>query len=73
MFDRHDGGHVVRPSAERTEFGYMLCAMDTTATMIAVKATHCDREGIVALEKNVDVCYAKERGKSEKVIFVDAR
>lgn len=73
MFDRHDEGHVVKPSTDRSELGYMLCAIDTTATMIAVKATHCDREGIVALEKNVDVCYAKERGKSEKVIFVDAR
>jgi len=73
MFDRHDEGHVVRPSAERTEFEYILCAIDTTATMIVVKAIHCDREGIVALQKDIDVRYARKSGESEKVIFVDAR
>ena len=60
MFDRHDEGHVIRPSAERTELGYMLCAIDTTAAMIAVKAIHCDREGIVALKKDIDVRYARK-------------
>ena len=73
MFDRHDEGHVVKPSTDRSELGYMLCAIDTTATMIAVKTIHCDREGIVAVKKNIDVRYTRKQRESEKVIIVDAR